>query len=301
MSSTTKIRWASASWNVGIGCEHVSPGCHACYADALATKYAGKVGWPASFGEGIWKPEKLRLPAAWARNTKTQGPKRIFVNSLSDVHWERWSTEQIDSLYDVMLEVPDHDYLVLTKRPQRMARYFLGAAATKVDGRSLERSDTGEIHPDGYLARRGLTELPPQVWLGTTIEMDRYSFRADWLRAVPANVRFLSCEPLIGHVHSLDLTGLHWVIEGGESGNGSRNFRELDWDWARDLRDRCAEAGVAFFHKQGSGVRTEMYQEIDGVRIEQYPLPHPETILFGQRAPVGIYTDAAPEVGVIIG
>jgi protein gp37 len=275
----TKIRWAGATLNVGIGCVAVSPGCDNCYAEKLVGKRAGMPGWPASFEEGIWKPQKLADVAKWAR----AGARRIFVNSLSDAHWNRWTTDQIDQLYDGLLAYPMHDYLVLTKRPKEMARFFCGSDAT--------RDNTG-LGSDGYLARRGLTEVPACLWLGTTIENDRYTFRADWLRRIPVPVRFLSCEPLLGPLPSLDLTGLSWIIEGGESGNGTRNFRPMDWDWARDLRDRCDAAGVAFYHKQGSGVRTEMFQELDGVRYEQYPLPHPG---LGLPREIGIYTDADPD------
>ena len=297
----TKIRWASATLNVGIGCEKVSPGCDHCYADVLVTKRAGSKGWPDSFEEGIWKPQKLDDPARWLR-TKT-GAARVFVNSLSDAHWERWTTEQVDSLYDVMLDVPEHDYLVLTKRPQRMARFFLGQDATKVlgdefDNRSIFDSDwRGE---DGWLARRGLTEVPPQIWLGTTIESNRYAFRADWLRAIPATVRFLSCEPLLGPLDQLRLEGVGWVITGGESGNGTRNFRPMEPDWPAELVSRCEEMGIAHFFKQDAGVRTEMRPDLLGRLIEQYPLPHPQTYILGQRPAVGVYTDEAPSTPVTI-
>src|SRR5690606_14659591 len=172
--------------------------------------------------------------------------------SMSDVHHPDFTTDQIDQVVDAMERHNHHDYLVLTKRPQRMADYWLDR-----------------------LERRGQQRVPAHIWLGTSIESDRYTFRADHLRRIPVDVRFLSCEPLIGPLPSLDLTGLSWVIVGGESGNGTRNYRVMDHDWARDIRDRCAEAGVAFFFKQSSASRTEVGITLDGELHEEYPKPHP--------------------------
>jgi len=276
----TKIRWSNATLNSMIGCEHVSEGCDHCYADALATKYAGKVGWPGSFEEGLWKPQKLDDLRKWARNARSIGPSRVFFNSLSDVFWERWTTEMIDACFDAMVSIPDHDYLVLTKRPRQAARYFLGGQGR--DG----------IQADGWLARRGLSEVPDQIWLGTTIELDKYAFRADWLRRIPVLVRFISAEPLLGPLPSLNLDGLGWVITGGESGNGSRNFRPMDPAWASELVDRCAAAGVAHFFKQDSGVRTEMRMDLLGRLIEEYPLAHPT--LHGGHRVLGIHHNETP-------
>jgi protein gp37 len=275
----TKIRWAGSTLNVGIGCEHVSPGCDHCYADVLATKYAGTTGWPASFEEGIWKPQKLKDIDKWAKQ-----PRRIFVNSLSDAHWRRWTNEQVTALYDAMLAQPCHDYLVLTKRPQRMANFMLG------------RADSSE---PGWLERRNLAEVPPHIWLGTTIENNDYVWRADHLRRIPVMVRFLSCEPLIGPVPDLDLTGIGWVIAGGESGNGSRNFRPMPLEWATELMAITREAGAAFYFKQASGVRTEMGKDALGQLYEEYPLEHPE-FRQGERV-LGIFTDPAPETPVTVG
>lgn len=244
----TKIRWADSTWNFATGCTHVSEECDKCYAEVIATSARFANGFPNGFVP-TFKPNKLGQPRSWRE------PRRIFVNSMSDVHHQDFTRDQIDSAYDVMLEVDRHDYLVLTKRPQRMADYFVG--------------------DDGWLARRGLDAVPPHIWIGTSIGLDKYTFRADHLRRIPAAIRFLSCEPLLGPLPSLDLDGISWVIVGGESGNGTRDFRPMDHDWARDLRDRCAAADVAFFFKQSAGVRTETGIELDGVRIEQWPRPHP--------------------------
>jgi protein gp37 len=137
----------------------------------------------------------------------------------------------------------------------------------------------------GWLERSNLQQVPPQIWLGSSIESDEFVGRADQLRAIDVPVRFLSLEPLLGPLPSLDLTGISWVIVGGESGPG---WRPMDHGWAREIRDRCLDAGVAFYFKQSAAWRTEMGQELDGQRWEQYPLPHPALLKPRQ---VGVYTD----------
>lgn len=240
----TKIRWCEHTWNPMSGCTHVSPGCDHCYAEAIATGTRFARAFPQGFTP-TFKPHKLDDPKRWH-------PSRVFVNSMSDVHHPDFTTEQIDLVYDAMARWHQHDYLVLTKRPQRMADYW------------LDRLD-----------RLATDMVPANVWLGTSIESDRYTFRADHLRRIPVDVRFLSCEPLLGPLPSLDLAGISWVIVGGESGNGTKDYRPMDHDWARDLRDRTATAGAAFFFKQSSAARTEVGIELDGQRIEEYPAPHP--------------------------
>jgi protein gp37 len=269
----TKIRWTDDTWNPMTGCTHISPGCDHCYAEVIAEKFQG--GPSSAFPNGFtptFKPNKLSIPA------KTRKARRYFVNSMSDVHHEDFTPEQIDAVYDAMLETPRHHYLLLTKRPNRMAQHLLGGPLNpKATGDS--RWDF-QRHPDGWLARRGLEEMPGHIWLGTTIESDRYTFRADHLRRIPALVRFLSCEPLIGPLPSLDITGISWVICGGESGNGTKDFRPMPHEWAEDLRDLCTSGpvsmgGAAFFFKQSAAVRTEIGMELDGRRWEEFPLPHP--------------------------
>ena len=244
----TAIRWCDSTWNFLTGCTHVSEECRMCYAEVIATSPRFANGFPNGFTP-TFKAARLGQPASWRQ------PRRIFVNSMSDMHHQDFTRDQVDAGYDAMVATPRHQYLVLTKRPQRMADYFVG--------------------PDGWLERRGLDAVPDHIWLGTSIGLDKYTFRADHLRRIPVGVRFLSCEPLLGPLPSLNLDGIAWVIVGGESGNGTRNFRKMDLDWARDLRDRCAAARVAFFYKQDSGVRTELRIELDGERIEQWPRPHP--------------------------
>lgn len=240
----TKIRWATHSWNPMTGCSEISPGCTRCYARVISERF-GAPAFPNGF-DPTFKPKKLPLP------TTIKKPSIIFVNSMSDLHHQFFTRPQIDAVYDVMLAERRHQYLVLTKRPQRMADYFHG--------------------PEGYLARRALDEVPAHVWLGTSIENDRYTFRANWLRTIDVPVRFVSAEPLLGPVDSLNLDGISWVIVGGESGAG---FRPMDLDWARALRDRCLASGVAFYFKQSAGIRTEMGIELDGERWEQYPVEVP--------------------------
>jgi protein gp37 len=251
----TRIRWAEHTWNPMTGCTKVSPGCDNCYAETITVKF-GATAFPNGFVP-TFKPNKLSDPRKWA-------PSRIFVNSMSDVFHPDFTTDQVDQVFDAMTEIDKHDYLVLTKRPQLMKNYLTGT--------------------NGWLSRRNLTEVPAQIWLGTSIENDRYTFRADHLRDIPVAVRFLSCEPLLGPLPSLNLTNIQWVIVGGESGKG---YRPMDHDWARDLRDRCNLANIAYYFKQSAAPRTELGIELDGQLHEEYPFPHP-----GDRLPrtIGRYT-----------
>lgn len=292
----TKIRWAGSTWNPMTGCTHVSEECDRCYAEVIAEKFTGSA-FPNGFAP-TYKPNKLSQPATWARGKV--GPTRVFVNSMSDVHHEDFTDEQIASVYDVMLEVPAHDYLVLTKRPKRMASFLLGADKARHSYEQIKAGKVDEVlhttvkaDGDGYLARRGLGALPSNIWLGTSIGLDKYAWRADWLRTIPVPVRFLSCEPLLGPLPSLDLHrgGISWVIVGGESGNGRNDYRPMEHEWARDLRDRCADLGVAFFFKQSSGARTETGITLDGQRYEEFPRPHP-TAPGRDEATLGRYVDA---------
>src|SRR5262245_21036927 len=179
------------------GCSRVSPGCDHCYAEAIATSKRFAVAFPNGF-DPTFKPKRLREPSKWPA-------ARIFTNSMSDFFHEAFSDEEIDQCFAVMREVDRHDYLVLTKRPQRMAKYIAG-----------------------WLERVELDAVPDHIWLGCSIESDRYTFRANHLRDIPVMIRFLSCEPLLGPLPSLDLDGISWVIVGGESGNNSRNYRDMD-------------------------------------------------------------------------
>lgn len=262
----TRIRWSEHSWNPTVGCTVITEGCENCYAEEITKR------WPGSFANGFtptYKANKLTEPGKWFRKT---GAARVFVNSMSDLHHVDFTDEQRDSIYDVMLQAP-HDYLVLTKRPQEMRRYFTG--------------------PDGWLARRDLDVVPANIWLGTSIELDKYcKLRTRHLTAIPAVVHFLSLEPLLGPLPSLPLDNIQWVIVGGESGRG---FRPMDHQWARDLRDQANKSDVAFFFKQSAAIRTEMGMTLDGELHEEYPLEHPaDRARFGHGAVVGRWSGRHP-------
>lgn len=221
---TTKIEWTEETWNPTVGCSRVSPGCDRCYAIGVAHRamQPAHVGLTQKTERGIdWTgevrklPDRLETPLHWRR------PRRVFVDSMSDLFHPSISLEFIADVWDVMARCPQHTFQILTKRPQRAPI----AVPWRLDGRNPL----------------------PNVWIGTSIESDAYAWRADHIRMTPATVRFLSLEPLLGPLPSLDLTGIDWVIVGGESGPGARPMHP---SWARDIRNRCVAAGVPFFYKQ---------------------------------------------------
>ena len=232
----TKIRWATYTWNPMVGCTQVSPGCDRCYAKRLAEGF-GAPAYPRGF-EPTWKPHKLGEPKKWK-------PGMIFVDSMSDLFHRDWTVQQLDSVFDVILATPFHTYMILTKRPERM-----------------------ELYLRDWMDRQNLTVVPRHIWLGTSIENDDFTYRADVLRRIPVLCRFISAEPLLAPLPSLRLHGISWLIVGGESGSG---FRPMDHAWAVDLRDRAIGSGVAFYFKQSAAYRTEMGQLLEGQRWEQYP------------------------------
>jgi protein gp37 len=245
---STEIEWADETWNPITGCDRVSPGCDHCYAlrmaprlKAMGNPHYQTDGDPRTSGPGFGvatHPDALDLPRHWRK------PLKIFVNSMSDLFHARVPTDYVTSVFEVMAATPRHTYQVLTKRPERMARF----------------AQTWADQHDGPL---------PNVILGTSIELDRYCYRADRLRKAPAAVRMLSLEPLLGPLPSLDLTGIGWVIVGGESGP---KHRPLDFAWVRDLRDRCLAAEVPFLFKQVGG-RTPKSggRLLDGRTWDQFP------------------------------
>lgn len=237
------IEWTEETWNPTTGCDRVSPGCDNCYALTLAgrLKSMGQAkyqtdGDPRTSGPGFGlatHADSLDAPLRWRK------PRTVFVNSMSDLYHPAVPLHFIGRVYDVMAATPRHTYQILTKRPQRAKGILPGLRFPPDDGGL-------------FASPMSLADWPPlaNVWLGTSIESDRYTFRADHLRATAAAVHFLSLEPLLGPLPSLDLTGIDWVIVGGESGAG---WRPVDPSWVRDIRDRCVDAGVAFFFKQWGG------------------------------------------------
>jgi protein gp37 len=211
MSAISTIEWTEATWNPVTGCTKVSPGCAHCYAETFAERFRGVPGHPYERGFDLQlRPERLTQPLEWKK------PKLIFVNSMSDLLHEDVPDGYIRQVFEVMQQARQHTFQVLTKRPARLA----------------------ELADD--------LPWPTNVWMGVSVENQRWTSRIDDLRKVPAAIRFLSCEPLLGPL-TLDLSGIHWVIVGGESGPRARPMRA---DWARRVRDQCQEAGVPFFFKQ---------------------------------------------------
>jgi protein gp37 len=287
MAQATKIEWTDVSWNPVHGCSRVSTGCLHCYAETLSLRHGQtKAPWTARNAEQnvMLKPHKLREPLSKAGPWKN--PCRVFVNSMSDLFHEQIPDEYIARVFAVMAEARQHTFQILTKRPERM-RDLLSSWAAIYDVPHSRSS------PFAW----GETWPVPNVWLGVSIENRKWVGRADVLRETPATVRFISAEPLLeGLVHddeggfappSLDLTGIDWVIVGGESGSGHRPF---DPQWARDLRDACMEmcplcasgdycgdcAGVrrpAYFLKQLGGHRpgTALEDLPEDLRIREFP------------------------------
>lgn len=221
----SQIEWTDSTWNPVAGCTVVSAGCTNCYAMGMARrleamhvgKYEGltRLSGERTVWNGIIREDRsaLEIPLRWRK------PRKIFVNSMSDLFHEGVSDTFILDVWKVMRETPQHNYQILTKRPERMARIV---------------SDL-------------VREVLPNVWLGTSIENADVIERIDHLRTVSAAIRFLSFEPLIGPVGLIDLTGMDWAIVGGESGRGARPIKE---EWIDEIHDQCDTYGTAFFFKQ---------------------------------------------------
>jgi protein gp37 len=243
MAAGTGIEWTEVTWNPTTGCDRVSPGCDNCYALALAkrlkamgqAKYQND-GDPRTSGPGFaltLHPDALTQPYGWA------GRRLVFVNSMSDLFHARVPLSFVRQVFEVIADTPQHTYQVLTKRSSRLPRI-----AEKLD-------------------------WPPNLWMGVSVEHASVMSRIDDLRAAPARVRFLSCEPLLGPLPGLDLSGIGWVIAGGESGPG---HRPVHTDWVAAIRDLCAAQNVPFFFKQWGG-RTPKAggRELDGRLWDQLP------------------------------
>lgn len=277
MSDGSKIEWTEATWNPVTGCTKVSPGCDNCYAETFAERWRGTPGHYFERGfDVVLRPDKLEQPLRWKR------PRRVFVNSMSDLFHDEVPDEYIVRVFDVMLTARRHTFQVLTKRHARMRsfvrRYLSGEFATQ----------PLDVSPLAATA----DSPPPNVWLGVSVEDQKWAdIRIPALIETPAAVRFLSCEPLLGPV-DLKLTEevdgcncaggtpesgyaherhcglepgpswgkLHWVIAGGESGPGARPMRP---EWARSLRDQCRIVGVPFFFKQWGSHRWVEHSRYD--------------------------------------
>jgi protein gp37 len=253
----SSIEWTDETWNPTVGCSRVSPGCDHCYAIGVAHRamqpaHEGltirRPGEPTDWtGEVRTVPDRLDVPLRWRR------PRRVFVDSMSDLFHPGVDDDFILDVFTTMARASQHTFQVLTKRPQRMAAITDRLCWHTVSYPSgLFAADGSFNEPDmtkavAYLSE-GEGEMPlPNVWLGTSIESDRYAWRAEHLRATPAAVRFLSLEPLLGPLPSLDLAGIDWVIVGGESGPGAR---PLDLGWVRDIIGQAHDASAAVFVKQ---------------------------------------------------
>ncbi|MFF3761129.1 DUF5131 family protein [Streptomyces sp. NPDC002185] len=224
MSDRSAIEWTEATWNPTTGCDRVTPGCDNCYALTLsrrlklmgASKYQND-GDPRTSGPGFGltlHPDALDVPLQW------KAPRMVFVNSMSDLFHARVPLDFVRQVFEVIASTPQHTYQLLTKRSLRLRRI-----ADRLD-------------------------WPPNLWMGVSVEDRGQLDRVDDLRTVPAAVRFLSCEPLLGPLNGLNLDGIGWVIAGGESGPGHRPVEE---EWLIDIRDLCSAAGVPFFFKQWGG------------------------------------------------
>jgi protein gp37 len=286
MSTATRIEWTEVTWNPTTGCDRISPGCDHCYALTLAKRLKamgqGKYqrdGDPRTSGPGFgvtMHADVLAEPLRW------RTPRKVFVNSMSDIGHARVRRSFVAQTWAVMALARRHTFQVLTKRPRRLAvmladpRFVrqVGQAATEIIGRTprgVRRMDmTGWTSEGGPGGRVWVPPWPlPNVWVGASIESDEYAWRADELRRAPAAVRFLSLEPLLGPLPSLDLTGIGWVIVGGESGP---EFRPLDLAWVRDLRDRCGDLQIPLFFKQVGGLTPKVGGRLlDGRTWDEYP------------------------------
>jgi protein gp37 len=223
MGKDSEIAWCDNTFNPWWGCTKVSPGCVNCYAEALAKRYGHSVWGPGAirrtFGDKHWNE-----PLAWNAEAVLFGErKRVFCASMSDVFDAQAPEGVRERLFELIAVTPSLDWQVLTKRPERMADYMAGR------------------------------DVLPNLWLGTSIESDKYAYRADILRAIPAAVHFISAEPLIGAIPSLDLAGIEWLIIGGESGP---HCRPMSVEWVVELADKADAAGTVLFVKQFGGQRT---------------------------------------------
>jgi protein gp37 len=261
MSDDTGIEWThvpgyrGATWNPVRGCTKISPGCKHCYAETFAERWRGIAGHPYEQGFDLrLVPEKLDEPL------RRRDPRAYFVNSMSDLFQDGVDFGFVSRVFGVMAETPRHIYMALTKRADRMREFM----EWTIGEDAVPMLDTLRAMQAGRWPL-------PNVWLGVSVEDRKYGLpRIDILRDTPAAVRFLSVEPLLEDLGAIDLTGIHWVIVGGESGPGAR---PMNGAWVRSIRDQCAAQGVAFFFKQWGGVMKKNHGRIlDGRTHDEFPV-----------------------------
>jgi len=239
MGKTSEIEWTDATWNPVRGCTKISPGCKHCYAETLAERFRGVPNHPFEHGFDLrLVPKKLADPLKWG------DPKRIFVNSMSDLFHEDVPTDYIEQVARVMELATWHTFQVLTKRSERMRDLL-----------------TWQLE---------FVPMQRHIWWGVSVEDRKHGLpRIAHLQQSPVQMRFLSIEPLLEDLGTIDLTKIHWVIVGGESGRGARR---MEREWVISIRDQCREAGVPFFFKQWGGERKSLYgRQIDGRTYDEMP------------------------------
>jgi len=232
--SKSKIEWTESTWNPVTGCNKISEGCDNCYAERMAKrlKAMGQQNYINGF-EVVCHPHMLDVPLKWKKSNM------VFVNSMGDVFHEKVPLDFIKQVFGVMNIADQHFYQVLTKRAKRL----------------LELSE--------------MIKWDSHIWMGVTVESKTFKYRIDYLRKTPAKIKFLSLEPLLGSLGELNLSGIDWVIVGGESGPRARS---IEADWAREVRDQCIEQNVPFFFKQWGGIQKKKNGRVlDGVTWDEMP------------------------------
>lgn len=266
-NNSSGIEWTDATWNPTTGCSRVSKGCDNCYAMRLARRFDGMgTGYDGTTrrtnGKTDWTgvihlhDDRLHQPLRW------QKPRLVFVDSMSDLFHPAVPSSFIDKVFAVMGAAERHVFQILTKRPERMGEYI--ASGEKL----FEERWPAAL--DEVAGRTAKFQFPPEnIWLGTSVESQDVTHRISDLREIPASVRFLSLEPLLGPLPNLELGGIDWVIVGGESGTGAREMKE---EWVMEIKNQCEEAGVPFFFKQWGGVnKKKKGRDLRGQKWEEMP------------------------------
>jgi protein gp37 len=251
MAQSSGIEWTESTWNPVTGCTKISPGCKYCYAERMAERLQamGQENYRNGF-ELTLQQHMLELPLRWKK------PQTIFVNSMSDLFHKDVPLDYIQRVFDVMHRASWHRFQVLTKRSERLA------------------------------ALDGKLRWTPNIWMGVSVESQKYRSRIVDLRSTGAMIKFLSLEPLLGPLEDLQLKGIDWMIVGGESGPIAR---PMNPDWARDLRDQCRRAKIPFFFKQWGGRnKKQAGRVLDGRTWDEMPLAPPVSVLRPQRRQISL-------------